>query len=129
MKRKSTLSASLGGASMKGKGNYDYLIHNDSQKISYTKLKAHIDTMHPRKEDPVSKKLEVFSVCDDVGAGNWCPCCHAVDEDGDKLIKITHLDEQVGLGTTLFLQKARALMLLFLLLTILNIPVLLFYFT
>jgi hypothetical protein len=30
MKRKNTLASSLGGASMKGKGNFDYLINNDS---------------------------------------------------------------------------------------------------
>lgn len=76
---------------MKGKGNFEYLI-SDSQKISYTKLKHHMDTIHPRCENPVTKQPEVFSVCADVGSGNWCPCCHQYDEDGDKLIKITELD-------------------------------------
>lgn len=100
---KSGISDALSKSAV-GKGKFDYIHNEGSQKISYTRLKHLIDTIHPRRSVAGETDVkEPFSIMDEVGSLSWCICCREKDENGENIHEITELDTQIGLGATLFL--------------------------
>ena len=61
-----------------------------------------------------------FSLCDDLGF--LAPCCSCCSNK-----KPTKMAQQIGLGPTLFLMSTKAFAWFFLVITIINIPVLMFF--
>ena len=109
----------------------------DDEQISYLKLQRHIQTNHPVDEagDPFGLTATIGSLglLDELrGCGG---ACEGADEGRhteakeEKRIEITRLQQQIGLGPTLFLMAAKALAWLFFLLTLLNIPVFMCYWS
>jgi hypothetical protein len=109
---------------------------NDEQ-ISYLKLQRHIQTNHPVDEDG-----NLFKLTANIGSLNLLDaltgCSGAfegadegrhTEEKEEKRIEITRIQQQIGLGPTLFLMAAKALAWLFFLLTLLNIPVFMYYWS
>lgn len=89
-------------------------------ELSYKKTKKHIFDNHPRdREDLVpwfwwTAKIKYIPV----------PCCNFI-----KFSKwVTEPAKEIGLGATLFLFTNKALFWLFLFLTIINLPLMIFYF-
>lgn len=99
----------------------------------YAELMDHINFTHPRHETSDSKgnRIKVpFGVCD-TAVGDLC--CHSrgkkegSEEDVDTTV--TECARQIGLGPTLFLMSTKAMAYLFLVLGILNLPVLFFFYS
>ena len=66
-------------------------------------------------------KKDHFGICDELGGHSWCCCC-------TNRIKVTDMAKAIGVGPTLFLMSTKSLACLFFILTIINIPVYMFYF-
>ena len=97
----------------------------NAEKLNYTELMAHIRNTHPTNDEaPNAEDADyvMFSICDRLGSLKpSIPCC--------KTDTPTLMARQLGLGPTLFLMSTKAFACLFFFLTILNIPVLMFYAT
>lgn len=72
--------------------------------------------MHPR-----NNKNKNFDITDTIGANSLFVCC-GVPKTPNKLAK------EIGIGASMFLMSTKALTVLFLCLTILNIPIFMFYY-
>lgn len=95
---------------------------NDEQ-ISYLKLKRHIQRNHPFREDG-----RRFSIFETIGHLPTCPaCCYKKKEDKPEPIKITKIQQEIGLGPTLFLMATKSLAYLFFCLALLHLPVYMFF--
>jgi hypothetical protein len=86
----------------------------NEERISYDKLKKHISELHPR-----DNKDRIFSMFDRISLLPVMNCW--IQEPSE-------LQKQLGMGPTLFLMSTRFMAWLFLLLTIINIPVFAYYF-
>jgi hypothetical protein len=61
-----------------------------------------------------------FGICDTVGGHDfWC-CCRSKE--------VSEMSKEIGVGATLFLMSTKSLSILFFFLTIINIPVYMFYY-
>ena len=94
---------------------------NFEESISYTKLVRHIQNWHPTKivKGQDSTSVETFSICEDIGSLPMSNCCRR---------KTTDMAKQIGIGPSIFLMTTKALSWFFLLMTILNTPVFIFYY-
>lgn len=88
------------------------------EKISYYKTKRHIYDQHPIKVDPETHEEERFGVFDELGFLPIGKCC---EKD------IEEMAQQIGIGPTLFLLSTKALGYFFLFVTILSLPIIVFY--
>lgn len=92
------------------------------EAVSRIKLTRHIENHHPTKtvtdEETGQLKQVRYGVCEELGILPICKCCV---KDTSSMAK------QIGVGPALFLMSTKALSWFFLFLTILNIPVMLFY--
>ena len=61
-----------------------------------------------------------FGICDTVGGHDFCCCCRSR--------QVSKMSKEIGVGATLFLMSTKSLSILFFFLTIINIPVYMFYF-
>ena len=109
--------------------NSEVYAENDEQ-LSHLKLTRHIQRNHPTDENG-----EFYSGRESIGS---LPCCGAggkrksakqggKENDDDEFIRVTRIQQQIGLGPTLFLMVTKALGWLFFVLTMINIPVFAFY--
>lgn len=85
--------------------------------LNADKLKKIIVEMHPK-----NSRHEKFGVCDNLNRFNFCSCFK------DKKEKISDLSKGIGLGPSLFLMATRALGTFFFIMTLVNIPVYLFFY-
>ena len=103
------------------------MLEENVEQISYIKLKRHIEQNHPCNDDG-----ESYGMCEELG---WLPCMNlCFDKKKNKATKkdeinVTEVQKRIGLGPSLLLMTTKALGYLFLYLTILNIPVYLFYYS
>lgn len=81
------------------------------------KLFEHIEKYHPRKRKD-GKEPSKFGLCDNLGTLDIFPCKTKKSEDKD----VTELAKQIGLGPTLFLMSTAGLVKLFMILFVLNLP-------
>lgn len=86
---------------------------------------AHIKENHPSTDAGTR-----FSICTSLGCLPAMQCCwdKKQDKNGGKQIKITKQVQQIGLGPYLMLMVAKSFAWLFFILSVLNLPVFLFYF-
>ena len=94
--------------------------HHEDEKITYLKLKRHIEQNHPTKvvesKDESGNTIRIpkpYSLFEELGWQNIF--------NPDKT-PVTRLAKDLGLGPTLFLMSAKSMSCLFILLTILSIP-------
>lgn len=95
---------------------------NFEESISFTKLVRHIQNWHPTKIVKGSDNLtsvDTFNICEDIGSLPMSNCCRS---------KTTDMAKQIGIGPSIFLMTTKALSWFFFLMTILNIPVFIFYY-
>jgi hypothetical protein len=94
-----------------------------AEDISFAKLNNYIIDNHPtappEEGEEDTDDVKQFGMCDYLGSHHWL-CC-GVDD------KISPLSKQIGIGATMFLMSAKSLACLFFVLTLINIPVFLFY--
>lgn len=90
------------------------------QPISYDKLKSHITQMHPRNES-----ADKFSICSHLGSYentyfkcDGLMCCRS---------KVSELSQEINIGPTMFLMSTKQLMKFFFFLTVINLPLYLFF--
>jgi hypothetical protein len=91
--------------------------------ITYDKLKEYIKKNHPTKdldEGQDTDMIRRFSLCDTLGVLPILRCCNP---------KASPLAQEIGIGASLFLMTTKAMATLFLVLTILNIPIFAFYYS
>ena len=103
------------------------MYEENDEKISYLRLKRHIVNNHP-----TDLKGNSFGICEELGYLPCSNCCFPVRKNpktGAQEIEVRRLHQQLGLGPTLFLMKTKTLAYLFLFLTILNLPVMAFYYS
>ena len=84
------------------------------EKLDITALDNAINSMHPMRGE------ESFGICSRVGRYPMLKCMES---------PITPLAKEIGLGPTMFLMSSKALSVLFFFLTIINLPVYLFYYS
>lgn len=87
-------------------------------EISYARLINYYNTEHPMKT--IEGKRVPFGICDTLGGHDFCCCCRSEE--------VSEMSKQIGVGATLFLMSTKSLAVLFFFLTIINIPVYMFYF-
>ena len=93
------------------------------EELSYSKLKAYCINLHPSKTVDIGhnkSKIVSFGICDTIG-GHDCLCCFRTKE-------VSKMSKEIGVGATLFLMSTKSLSILFFFLTIINIPVFMFYY-
>jgi hypothetical protein len=104
------------------------------EAISYGKLLSHIAAVHPRENG------KVFGCCVDIGC---FPCCYwnkkpiakglnpldTIGVEGVEVVEIAEVNKQIGLGPTLFMMLTKSLGYFFLLMTILNLPIMWLYYS
>ena len=99
-------------------------IKGEVETISYGKLLSHIAAVHPRENG------KVFSCCVDIGC---FPCCYwnkkPIGVEGVEVVEIAEVNKQIGLGPTLFMMLTKSLSYFFLLMTILNLPIMWLYYS
>jgi hypothetical protein len=83
-------------------------------KLDSVALDKAINMYHPTNGG------ESFGICSSVGRYPMLKCCES---------KITPLAKEIGLGPTMFLMSSKALSVLFFFLTVINLPVYLFYYS
>lgn len=89
--------------------------------VSHIRLTRHIENHHPTKtvtDDDGQLKQVRYGICEELGMLPACKCC---------VKNTSSMAKQIGVGPALFLMSTKALSWFFLFLTILNIPVMLFY--
>lgn len=89
--------------------------------ISYARLINYYMAQHPTTTsvDSDNQVQSVpFGICDTVG-GHGC-CCRSK--------QVSKMSKEIGVGATLFLMSTKSLSILFFFLTIINIPVYMFYY-
>ena len=89
--------------------------HVAEDEPRYSKLIEAINRFHPRND-----KMEKFSICDELGA---YPMCCGKQKD------ITLMAKEIGVGPTMFLLSTKHLAYFFVFLSILNIPIYMFFNT
>lgn len=108
-----------------GSGRRSYahseILKEDDTKIDYFKLMAHIKSNHP-----VDENDQAYSIFAPIGTFRFCPCCSSRTTPGNGY-KITRVQQQLGLGPVLMLMTTKSLVWLFLLLSIINIPIYMIY--
>jgi hypothetical protein len=91
--------------------------------ITFDKLKEYIKKNHPTKDlddNQDNDKIRYFGLCDTLGVLPILRCCNP---------KASPLAQEIGIGASLFLMTTKAMATLFLVLTILNIPIFAFYYS
>ena len=83
-------------------------------RISYYNLINHINYIHPRR------KGQPFEVFEKINSHQMCRCKEPQ--------KITDLNKEIGLGASLFLMSTRSLAQVLLILSLINLPLYLFYY-
>lgn len=98
-------------------------VSRENSVISYHKLKQHIYKNHPSKKYEKGKenKDRNFSWREDIGILPICKCLNRKQP--------TRLAQELGIGATLFLMSTRAMTILFAVLSIMNIPLFIFYYS
>lgn len=103
------------GEGAKEKPNHD--------EISYARLINYYIAHHPTTT-AVDSNNQVhsvpFGICDTVGGHDFCCCCRTK--------QVSKMSKEIGVGATLFLMSTKSLSILFFFLTIINIPVYMFYY-
>ena len=94
-------------------------LQNEAEKISLTKLRRHVESTHPCKKMP-DGTVEQFSINENLGDLPVSKCCRK---------DTTEMAKQIGIGPALFLMSTKALSYFFLFLTILNIPIFIFFYS
>jgi hypothetical protein len=84
--------------------------------ISLEALNFHVNTVHPKKL--VNGKSSNFGICDSLGSLALARCCKG---------ETTDMARKIGIGPAMFLMSTKALAWLFFVLSVVNIPVILFY--
>lgn len=92
------------------------------QRIEYSKIRDYIDIMHPTVKVEGKEEEQPFGLFDTLGRFQICPCLK-------KERNITEMASQIGIGPTVFLLTTRSLIWLFVILSILNAPVLYFLYS
>jgi len=94
-----------------------------NDQLSYSRLVNYYNTQHPMKTVKDSEgqaKSVPFGICDTLGGHDfWC-CCRSEE--------VSDMSKEIGVGATLFLMSTKSLAVLFFFLTLINIPVYMFYF-
>ena len=98
-------------------------LDRSNQTITYDKLKEFIKKNHPTKaiekgED--QDMIKYFGLYDRIGVLPVLRCCNK---------KATPLAQELGIGASLFLMTTKAMASLFVVLTIINIPIFAFYYS
>jgi len=111
-------------------------LENDA--ISYRKLCEHIQNNHPRTTEAVqylrkgagaakavtietTRRGPKFGICEPLGSNAWC--------QASKDHETSELAHEIGIAATLFLKGTKSMSWLFLILTIINIPVYMFFYS
>ena len=98
-------------------------LDRSNQKITYDKLKEYIKKNHPTKlieEGQDTDMIRYFGLCDRLGVLPILRCCNS---------KASPLAQELGIGASLFLMTTKAMATLFMVLTIINIPIFAFYYS
>lgn len=96
-------------------------VTRENSVISYHKLKQHIYKNHPSKKFNKNDKDRNFSWNDGIGTLPICKCLNKKQP--------TKLAQELGIGATLFLMSTRAMTILFAVLSVMNIPLFMFYYS
>lgn len=91
----------------------------DDQTIEFSKLTNHIMQTHPSKRG--DNGFTKFRLCEKLGNFNILTCCNRNKQ-------ITEMASQIGIGPSLYLMTTKSLACLFFLLTLINLPLMSFYF-
>ena len=87
---------------------------DEDDKLDIVALKKAIFSMHPMEGE------KSFGICSSLGGYPLFECCEK---------KVSPLAKEIGLGPTMFLMSSKALSCLFFILTLINLPVYLFYYS
>lgn len=92
---------------------------DEDQVLSYVNLKSSLAQTHPANDE--NRKYSIF-----MNLGSF-PLFSNTDQFGNTIINISDVQMEIGLGPCLMLNTSKALTILFLILTIVNLPMFIFF--